>query len=341
MSQLDLPPSEPVAFRIFLARRLDQALARPMFFLALLFLVIAAGVMHRVGTGPEEATDLEENVIVWALFLLWPFFLLDALVRFYVRAGRESFRRRFLLGLLQCLLPPVRLAGRSYEDPERLWLPRLGWRHVDKELERTLERVFSVPMIIIALLVLPFLALEFFWEEQVRSHFGLDLFLDIGTSLIWMAFVLEFTVMASVAPKKLRYGMQNWMDLAVVVLPMVDFLPILRLLRLTRLLQLQQLSRLGRVYRLRGLLFKLWRALLLLELVQRLLGHTKERRLNRLQELLAAKEEELAELRREIGELEDQLAQENRRAPRASEGNSAATSNPSSGDPVAETPSEK
>jgi uncharacterized protein involved in exopolysaccharide biosynthesis len=45
-------------------------------------------------------------------------------------------------------------------------------------------------------------------------------------------------------------------------------------------------------------------------MLQKLLGHRPEKRLQQLRELLAAKEEELAELRREISELERQLAAE-------------------------------
>ena len=80
--------------------------------------------------------------------------------------------------------------------------------------------------------------------------------------------------------------------------------------RITRVLELQQVSRLGRVYRLKGLLLKIWRALLLLETLQRLLGHYKEKRLRRLRELLAAREEEMGDLRREIADLEVQVARE-------------------------------
>lgn len=122
-----------------------------------------------------------------------------------------------------------------------------------------------------------------------------------------MAFAIEFILKCSVAEKKIAYCIQNWMDLAVVVLPLIDFLPILRAWRLGGLLRLNQLNRMSRLYRLRGLLMKAWRAILLLEMIHRLLGNYQERRLNKLRDLIAAKEIELEELRLEKAELEQAL----------------------------------
>jgi hypothetical protein len=182
--------------------------------------------------------------------------------RIFLVAAAGGFPRRLFV-------PAVSSGGRAYADPETIWLPGLGWSRVDRDLRTRFERFFSVPMIVIALLVLPFLAMEYFWLETVRAHFGLSLLLDIGTSVIWLAFALEVIVMVSVADKKVRYCLTNWIDLAVVFLPLVDFMPLLRLLRLAGLVELGQVSRLGRLYRLRCLLFKLWRTVLLLEIMQR------------------------------------------------------------------------
>jgi hypothetical protein len=286
-------------------RKLDEVLARPMFFLALAFLAIVAGVIHRIGHG--HIYHFESALILWGIWLLWPLFLAEGLLRFFLRSGQVTFWRRLGSLALISLLPPVRMAARAYADPQRLWLPFFGWRQVDKHLRRDLERFFSVPMVIIALMVLPFLALEYFWADQMRANLGLALVFDVGTSIIWMAFAIEFTIMVSVAHHRVRYSFQNWMDVAVVALPLIDFLPVLRLLRLTRVLELQQISRLGRLYRLRGLLLKAWRAILILEMIQRVFGNAKEKRLKRLRELLIAREEELADLRKEIEELEKQL----------------------------------
>lgn len=281
---------------------LDCLLTRPMVLLALVYLLVLAGVTHRLHS---HIAFIEAELILGGLWLLLPVFAFVSLLRAWL-CHAPGFWRRLGTFLLYSL-PPVHLCGRSFADPSLAWLPGLGWRHVDRELRKRLERAFSVPMIIIALMVLPFLAMEYHWGEEVRADFGLALFLDIGTGVIWTAFAIEFIIMLSVAEKKASYCLKNWTDVAVVLLPLVEFLPFLRLLRLSRLLQLQQLGRMGRMYRLRGLALKLWRALLVLEVMQRLTGYTPEKRLKRLRELLTAKEEEIADLRKEIAEIEKQV----------------------------------
>jgi hypothetical protein len=286
---------------------LDRFLTRPMFFLAFGFLLLSAGLIHRMGH--DDQTPFEHAVILWGLVGLWPVFVCEGMLRLVVcrRPGTGGWQRLAIF-LAVCLFPPFRLGGRAYANPEQLWLPGLGWNTVGSHLQARLERLFCVPMVITALLVLPLLALEYFWLEAVRAHFGLSLLLDIGTSVIWLAFATELIVMVSLADNKARYCWQNWMDVAVVFLPLVDFLPLLRLVRLIGFLEVQQLSRLGRLYRLRGLLSKIWRTILLLEVIQHLLGNYRERRLQRLKELLATRRQEIDELHKEIADLENLLA---------------------------------
>jgi voltage-gated potassium channel len=309
MSIVGLPIVTTPPARAPAAEWLDRRLTRPMFYLSAAVLVLVAGVIHRLGHG--ALTDFEAAAIFWGLALLWPIFIVESLVRLVAcRRPGISWRRRLTVFLGVCLFPPFRLGGRAYADPATIWLPGLGWTRVDRDLRTRLERFFCVPMICIALLVLPFLAMEYFWLETVRANFGLSLLLDIGTSIIWLAFALEVIVLVSVADKKAQYCLTNWLDLAVVFLPLVDFMPLLRLVRLAGVVELGQVSRLSRLYRLRGLLFKLWRTVLLLEIMQRLLGHYREKRLRRLKELLAARQEEIIALSKEIAELQDSVAAE-------------------------------
>lgn len=230
-----------------------------MFWLALAFLILAAGVLHPPDKDDNSLFDFKLilEIISWALLAIWPIFLVEGLLRLFLYVRHDQLARRIGYVLLIALAPPLRMGSRSYADPGKMWPPVRGWCVVDRHLRKRLEHFFSVPMIVIALLVLPVLALEYFWAEAVQAHFALSLFLYVASSIIWMAFAAEFILMISVADRKGRYCLQNWMDLAIVILPLLDFLPILRLLRLTRLLELQQVSRLGRLYRLRGLLLKL------------------------------------------------------------------------------------
>jgi voltage-gated potassium channel len=163
-------------------------------------------------------------------------------------------------------------------------------------------------MILFALMVLPLFFLEFFWAADVHARPALALALDIGTSVIWLAFAIELVVMMSVADHPLRYCCRHWIDLAIVLLPLVEILPLFRLLRLGRVLRLEQLLRWGRLQRLQAVAMRGWRAILLLQIVQRLSGRSLEHRLNKLLELLQAKEDEVEELRRDIRALRERIA---------------------------------
>jgi hypothetical protein len=144
----------------------------------------------------------------------------------------------------------------------------------------------------------------------VRQYPWLQFWLEAGNALVWFAFTLEFIIMLAVAKHRFRYVLTHWIDLAIILLPLVHFLPLFRMLRLGRVLRLEQLSRLGRLYRMQGVALRAWRAFLLLQLIQRILGTSLEKQLERLRELEQAKLEELEELREEIAQLELRLTAE-------------------------------
>jgi voltage-gated potassium channel len=287
-------------------RTWENGLAGPMFFLALAFLVVLAGLIHRF---PRlDRVGLEMYLILGTLAVLWLVFLVEAAIRFRLRdTGRPAWRA--LVGVaVVALLPPLRLGCRSQVRPEHLWLPGLGWSPIDAALRRKLERWFSVPMICFALLVLPLFAIEYYWAAEIRSEPLLGWWLDVGTSVIWLAFTVELIVMVAVSERPVRYCFVHWIDVAIVLLPVVEVLPLFRMLRLGRVMRLEQLLRWGRLHRVHALVTRGWRALLLLQLVQRLTGRSPEHRLRQLRELLQAREEELADVRREIAELEELIA---------------------------------
>lgn len=144
-------------------------------------------------------------------------------------------------------------------------------------------------------------------KAQVDQHAWLRVMLHVGTGTIWFAFAAEFILMVSVAEKKWSYIRANWLDLAIIVLPVVSFLRSLRIVRVTRLARLtraQQLTKIARVYRLRGTAIKAFRALIMLELFHRLIGSSPQRRLRRLRRELQEKQREVGQLQREIARIE-------------------------------------
>ena len=309
---------------------LDQRLAPAMFWLSVLFLLLMAGALHLLpGLGAEQPQDGAEEATAamlvtpaatldpavsrmtvlagaicgWGLLLLYPLFVAEAAVHW--RSG-GSLRRT----LWQCAFPPSRAAARDHSGGDTVWLPGIGWAAVDAKLRSRVERGASVPMLIIALMVLPLLAAEHYLESQIRSNAWLLFTVKASAGLIWMAFTFEFVLMLSLSERKWRYARTHWLDALIVALPLVDFLPALRLgrlFRLGRVARLQQLARTLRVFRLRGTAMRLWRAILLLEVIDRVIGGAPEKRLAKLRDQLEIKQREVADLQDEVARLEAEL----------------------------------
>jgi voltage-gated potassium channel len=131
--------------------------------------------------------------------------------------------------------------------------------------------------------------------------------------LIWCAFAVEFILMVSSTKKKLLYVKKNWIDLAIILLPLVSFLRSLKIVRaakLAKFAKVQQLTKMGRVYRMRGLLAKTVRAFLVLELVHRIFKTSPEKRLEQLLAQAEDKEDELRELQQRITAVRAQMESE-------------------------------
>lgn len=277
-------------------RQLDRKCGGPMCAIALASLLALACVLHFHEQEEFRGIFLSSLVLT---AVLWPCHLLEFIAAW--RIGSPRLRERFWC----CVFPPLRLAARDHETGKRIWLPGYGWRIVSRELQDGLDQAGSIPMIAIALLVLPLIAIEFHFAEQIETNPRWAACVAAATALIWFAFALEFIVMCSLEERKLNYCLRHWLDLAIILLPLVAFL---RALRLGRLLKLQQLTRTARVYRMRGVAMRAWRALLVLEIVRRLIHGRPEQRLKRVEEMIAQKEQELSDLRAEKNRLQVALA---------------------------------
>jgi voltage-gated potassium channel len=308
---------DPTTKRIH--HNLVDAISPPMFAISLLFLAMIATLIvlwvdvprvdqpSELATGVQPTDSLANSIgqaLVYGCLLLWPVFWIDFAV---ARLLCPPEYRRWRDGFLVCLIPPLRLGARNPEIDSKIWLPVWTWCEVDDNLRKRLRKAFGGPMIVIALMILPILLVEFTMQGRVASTFWLRVLLHVGTGTIWFAFAFEFIVMYSVADKKIAYCKDHWLDLVIILLPLVSFLRSLRAIRAMRLAKLakvQQLSRMGRIYRLRGLAVKAFRAMLLFEIVYRLTGVTPQKRLDRLQLLLEEKQVEVEEIREQIEALE-------------------------------------
>jgi hypothetical protein len=272
--------------------------------LALVFLILAAVSLRHIERSPQDTGT--GDLLVTLLLSLWLPLFIDALVGYWRRADFTWPAARRLL--LLWLIPPFRIAQSPYAAESCVWLPALGWQRADQDLYERLERAFSIPMLFMAILILPILAAELFWAEEVAGHAGVRLALDLGTAVIWLAFCVEFIVMSTLAPKKLVYLARNWINLAIIVMP---FLAFLRGLKVGRVLWLGKglgkAVKTLKVYRLRGLWMRGWRGMVALDLLERVVHRTPERRLRRLREILGERERDISRLRGRIGDLEAEV----------------------------------
>jgi voltage-gated potassium channel len=125
------------------------------------------------------------------------------------------------------------------------------------------ERFFTVPVIVAALLSLPVIVIE----ESTSSEPIHTITLAVDWA-IWSVFVAEVVAMLWVVPNRWRWLAQNPLDVVIVLLtppvfpPGLQSLRVLRLLRLVRLLKLAQVS--GQLFSRQGLRYAALLALLTL-----------------------------------------------------------------------------
>jgi len=308
--------------------------AFPMFGLSVFFLLLMAGIVvtwidiPRVAelaqldadekafspVAVQEAIQMADaasrigQYLLAALLITWPLFWLEFAYNYVTVRNSDGSRKTNLQPLLACLIPPLRIGRVSPAWDSRMWLPSLSWQHPGRELSSLLTRIFSKPMLVIALLILPILAIEFVFKGAIQQHFWLRLLLHVATGFIWFAFAFEFIVMISATDKKIVYIKKNWIDLVIILIPLISFLRTLRVLRIAKLAKIQKIAKLSRVYRVRSLGTKALRALMMFGFVNRMLRITPQKRLSKLKEQHNEHLLELAELEQEIAAIEKDLA---------------------------------
>lgn len=240
------------------------------------------------------------DLSVSLLWILWPIVVVEAFCHWLSRPWDQQTRKLHLFGLLFCICPSLRMCARSYEKGNRLWLPGLGWRSPNKRLRARLERHFSLPMIAIAFLILPVLVIEFFLHDRVEDSVLLWSLLHVGTGIIWLAFAIEFILMVSVAEKKIVYCKEHWLDLAILLLPLISFLRSVQFIRATNALRLPQLTKMLRVYRMRGTALRALRGLIVLDLFSRFFKADHEQVVEQLENELREAEARVRVIRRKL-----------------------------------------
>ena len=286
--------------------QLDRWFARPMFVVTVVWLAIAGAGLHLV----TDETGRYDNVVNFCgimLQVMTPIFLLELLLHWW-HAG--DWKRFPVQNLIMCILPPLRLGARDHVKGQTIWIPGFGWRTADDDLAKEIELKLGYPMIAIALAILPLLGVQFIYEEKLHENRLLGLVVNLSAGAIWMAFAMEFIVLISVVSQRFKFAKEHWLDLAIICLPLIAFLRVARLGQISRLARMKQLAKLprtARVFRLRGLAMRAWRAILILEIVDRFMNRDPHKRLNILKEQLAEREASVLEIRKEISLLESAI----------------------------------
>lgn len=107
------------------------------------------------------------------------------------------------------------------------------------ELSRRIEHWFDLPLALLGALWLLLLILEFVY--------GRTPVIEIGTTVIWILFVLEFGVRFAVAPRRGWFLRRNWLtalSLGLPALRVLRFARVVRVLRIGRGLRAVRLARL-------------------------------------------------------------------------------------------------
>ncbi len=270
----------------------SQKTAKAFFILSTCYLILFALIIHWPLYQHLGDTAIPIPHVLWiSLSLCWLIFIIDAII--YVIYNRQNLNFSRLIGLL--IFPPTRIMHPAWHSTRYIWLPRHGWQFKDKHLALDLEQRLDTPMLVIALFVLPIILIEFLFKEPNQTLKNL---LYFSSMFIWFSFTLEFIIKFAVAHKKLLFCKNNWINIAIIILPLISFLRGLRVLRAaTPFLNHGKLLKIAKTMRLRGLAIKIMKGAMTLSLIQKMIKkYRRPKNLKHLYRQYKEIQEELDEL---------------------------------------------
>lgn len=266
--------------------------------LALAFLAVAGVILPHGDSGAAFRESLETNPWHrWALLALWAGIGVEAVAGLFF--APDPWRARLRRLALTLLIPPLRMTTATSTPDGWLWIPGAGWRETGPATSTKLENKLALPMLVLTLLVLPVLGVELGAGDALETRPRLALAVHLTTSLIWTGFAAEFLWLISASPDRLHYCLLHWVNLVIILLPLLAFLRVLALLRFGGVVRAGKLLR---AYRLRGLWMRFWRLALLFNLVERLQQRNPQKYRATLERRIQDMEAELARLRAKLAE---------------------------------------
>jgi len=267
-----------------------------MFVVALSFLTTIGLILPHGDSGEAFRGWLMNHALFLpTIIALWAAIILEGLLG--LRFASDAWPARLKRLFLTALVPPLRMIIASSKPRGWLWLPGIGWQPPGAETSEKLEQKLALPMLVLTLLVLPVLGAELTGGESLDNHPRMALATHLTTCVIWIGFTAEFLWMVAAAPNNLHYCLRHWINLVIILLPLVAFL---RLLNAFRFVRMFRAGKLLRAYRLRGLWTRLWRLVLLFNLIDRLQQRNPAKYCAALEKKIADLEEQLTELRAKL-----------------------------------------
>ncbi|MGB3588348.1 MAG: hypothetical protein WBA23_17495 [Tunicatimonas sp.] len=292
--------------------RYENKTAGGVFFLGIISLLLIGALV--TAFTEEQVSPSLSAWLAWLggiLSFIYLLFMGDALLLFYYsRKSRVSMNRAERnKRLLALVFPPLRIGSRNIRGGEYCWIPGWQWCKVNEGLFAELKRRFVLPMIGIAVLIIPVLVIEWKFLDEVRANFPqlkINLILEAIQTFIWCAFTFEFLLMISISRRKLNYVKENWIDLLIILLPFVSFL------RTLRISQIARLKYATRSFKLRGVITKARQGLIFVDFVQRIFRLSPENEVKRLFRLLQENQRDREELQQKLKEVTELIERKKR-----------------------------
>ncbi|MFT5110944.1 MAG: hypothetical protein ACI8P9_000255 [Parasphingorhabdus sp.] len=273
---------------------------RVMFYASAIYLASMSVIIQWWNSSIIDEQDSVATVGI--MLIIWAPFIVEGLIGLIRNRHLENNFKRLLL---ISLVPAFRMCISTFHDGKIIWLPRLGWQRKDDDLLKRLSDLSTMPMLFIALMILPVFATELILKDRVAEIPWLSYLLHGSTAFIWFAFTLEFILLVSVAEKKLDYCKKNWLNLIIILLPLIAFL---RGFQLVRAFRLAQASKMLRMYRMRSLGLRVYQTMIALSAIERLLHRDPQKHLEKLQQQHDDAEQHLAYIKGKIVNVKRRIA---------------------------------
>jgi len=289
-----------------------------MISITIVFLALNAIVIQYLQNDDAFTRVPHLTLIVDIILKLWLLFPLERL--FYLLFCPRVTPINYINALLIITMPPTRFAARRCHRKEYIWY--FGWQPVDKVLCARVEKNFLYGILVVCIFMLPFWMLEIFSPTTISENDYFYHITNLGNATVWGLFVAEFMFAFSMTKKKGQYLLQHWLELLIILLPMLALARFIQVGQYAKILQigkfhqlfiarLAKFQRLLNLYRARSTINRAVRILTIINAIHRWqLSRNPEKYLSNLREKIQDKEEELQQLKAQYEEAKKEASKQ-------------------------------